>query len=92
MKVIAYYRVSTKKQGESGLGLDAQRKAVVDYLNGGKWVLTGEFVEVESGKKNDRPQLAAVPIRHQHAEAAIGSPAARALAPDWPADPGRQVA
>jgi DNA invertase Pin-like site-specific DNA recombinase len=58
-KFVAYYRVSTARQGESGLGLDAQRKAVVEYLNGGKWVLSGEFVEVESGKKNDRPQLAA---------------------------------
>jgi DNA invertase Pin-like site-specific DNA recombinase len=56
-KHIAYYRVSTAKQGRSGLGLDAQRKAVADYLNGGSWELAGEFVEVESGKNDDRPQL-----------------------------------
>src|SRR5215472_18823823 len=57
-KFIAYYRVSTAKQGESGLGLEAQRSAVLDYLNGGRWKLVGEFKEVESGKKNDRPALA----------------------------------
>lgn len=58
-KFIAYLRVSTEKQGKFGLGMDAQRKAVRDYLNGGNWHLLGEFVEVESGKVNDRPQLAA---------------------------------
>ena len=42
----------------SGLGLEAQRKAVEDFLNGGNWRLMKEFVEVESGKKSDRPQLA----------------------------------
>lgn len=56
---IAYYRVSTDRQGRSGLGLEAQRKAVMDYLNGGNWQLTGEFTEVESGKRSDnRPELA----------------------------------
>jgi DNA invertase Pin-like site-specific DNA recombinase len=58
-KFISYLRVSTDKQGERGYGLDAQRKAVEDYLNGGSWDLIAEFVEVESGKRNDRPQLAA---------------------------------
>jgi DNA invertase Pin-like site-specific DNA recombinase len=57
-KFIAYFRVSTDKQGRSGLGLEAQRKTVADYLNGGNWELTAEFVEVESGKRSDRPQLA----------------------------------
>ena len=57
---IAYHRVSTDRQGESGLGLDAQRQAVTDYLNGGDWDLVDEFVEVESGKSHkNRPQLAA---------------------------------
>lgn len=56
-KHVAYYRVSTAKQGRSGLGLDAQRKAVADYLNGGDWELSGEFVETESGKLDSRPQL-----------------------------------
>lgn len=54
---IAYYRVSTVRQGRSGLGLDAQKRSVTDFLNGGAWKLLGEFVEVESGKADDRPQL-----------------------------------
>ena len=57
-RFVAYYRVSTDRQGRSGLGLDAQQKAVGDYLNGGAWELVGEFVEVESGKRADRPELA----------------------------------
>lgn len=57
-KFIGYYRVSTQKQGESRLGLEAQQKAVRDYLNGGQWQLVEEVVEVESGKRSDRPQLA----------------------------------
>jgi DNA invertase Pin-like site-specific DNA recombinase len=57
-KFIAYYRVSTDKQGQSGLGLEAQRQAVENYLNGGNWRLAGEFTEIESGKNSDRPQLA----------------------------------
>ena len=56
-KFVSYLRVSTARQGRSGLGLEAQRKAVEDYLNGGNWQLVKEFVEVESGKKVDRPQL-----------------------------------
>lgn len=58
-RFIAYYRVSTTKQGQSGLGLEAQQQAVRHYLNGGAWELVGEFTEIESGKKDDRPQLAA---------------------------------
>lgn len=54
---VAYYRVSTARQGRSGLGLEAQRKTVTDFLNGGSWQLLAEFVEVESGKDDDRPQL-----------------------------------
>lgn len=57
-RFVAYYRVSTDKQGRSGLGLEAQRKAVADYLNGGAWTLVAEFTEVESGKREDRPALA----------------------------------
>ncbi|MET4273235.1 MULTISPECIES: recombinase family protein [unclassified Bradyrhizobium] len=56
-KFVAYYRVSTKRQGRSGLGLAAQRQAVETYLNGGKWKIVGEFTEHESGKRADRPQL-----------------------------------
>jgi len=56
-KFVSYVRVSTQRQGRSGLGQEAQRKAVEDYLNGGDWQLIEEFVEVESGKSADRPQL-----------------------------------
>jgi DNA invertase Pin-like site-specific DNA recombinase len=56
-KFIAYYRVSTQRQGRSGLGLEVQRAAVTDYLNGGRWKLVAEFTEVESGKRSDRPKL-----------------------------------
>jgi DNA invertase Pin-like site-specific DNA recombinase len=55
---VAYYRVSTERQGQSGLGLEAQRTAVTDYLNGGSWALVAEFIEVESGRRSDRPELA----------------------------------
>lgn len=54
---VAYYRVSTDRQGRSGLGLDAQRDAVSIFLDG-RGDLVAEFTEVESGKKNDRPALA----------------------------------
>jgi DNA invertase Pin-like site-specific DNA recombinase len=55
---VAYYRVSTQRQGRSGLGLEAQQTAVRDYLNGGDWRLVAEVTEVESGKRTDRPKLA----------------------------------
>jgi DNA invertase Pin-like site-specific DNA recombinase len=58
-KWISYLRVSTDRQGKSGLGLEAQRTSVADFLNGGQWKLIKEFVEVESGKRADRPQLEA---------------------------------
>ena len=56
-KFISYLRVSTDRQGASGLGLEAQRASVLNYLNGGKWTLVQEIVEVESGKGADRPEL-----------------------------------
>ena len=60
---VAYYRVSTDRQGRSGLGLDAQREAVHRYLDGGDWRLLAEFTEVETGKGSNalarRPQLKA---------------------------------
>ncbi len=54
---IAYYRVSTQRQGTSGLGLEAQRKAVVDYINGNGSKVLAEYTEVESGKRWSRPEL-----------------------------------
>jgi DNA invertase Pin-like site-specific DNA recombinase len=56
-KFVSYLRVSTQRQGKSGLGLEAQREAVMNYLNGGRWKLVQEVVEVESGKRSDRPKL-----------------------------------
>ena len=58
---IAYLRVSTARQGQSGLGLEAQRHAVANYIQGGAGTPCGEFIEVESGKGSNalarRPQL-----------------------------------
>jgi DNA invertase Pin-like site-specific DNA recombinase len=56
-KIIAYYRVSTSKQGRSGLGLEAQKKAVSNYAAANGSEIIGEFKEVESGKDNNRPKL-----------------------------------
>lgn len=56
-KFVAYYRVSTARQGRSGLGLEAQKHAVAEYLNGGRWTMLKEYTEVESGKVNARPEL-----------------------------------
>ena len=55
---IAYYRVSTDKQGVSGLGMDAQREAVTSYVRS-RGSIVAEFTEVESGRKSERPQLLA---------------------------------
>lgn len=57
-KFVAYYRVSTDRQGRSGLGLEAQQETVRSFLNGGSWSLVGEFTEVESGRSSERPELA----------------------------------
>ena len=54
---VAYYRVSTKRQGESGLGLEAQKAAVARHVKSTGGNLVAEFKEVESGKKNDRPEI-----------------------------------
>ena len=59
MELVAYYRVSTARQGESGLGLEAQRAKVEQIAAERGAVVVAEFVEIESGRKVDRPQLAA---------------------------------
>ncbi|MFD2938236.1 recombinase family protein [Spirosoma flavum] len=53
---VAYYRVSTKKQGQSGLGLDAQRSSVLSFVKN-KTLLVAEFCDIESGKNDQRPEL-----------------------------------
>ncbi|MBT4545307.1 MAG: recombinase family protein [Alphaproteobacteria bacterium] len=66
-RYIAYFRVSTQRQGQSGLGLEAQERAVLDYLNGGQWELIDSFTEIESGKNSSRPILAdAIKASKQH--------------------------
>ena len=57
MLFVTYLRVSTDRQGKSGLGLEAQRAAVLDHV-AGKGQIAAEYVEIESGKRNERPQLA----------------------------------
>ncbi len=59
VRFVAYYRVSTERQGRSGLGLDAQREAVARHVAAAGGEVLADFQEVESGKRNDRPQLAA---------------------------------
>jgi DNA invertase Pin-like site-specific DNA recombinase len=58
MKIVAYYRVSTRRQGASGLGLDAQKAAVVAFAKAHNGKIIAEYTEVESGKRANRPQLA----------------------------------
>jgi DNA invertase Pin-like site-specific DNA recombinase len=57
-RFVAYYRVSTAKQGASGLGLEAQRAAVEGFVAGLTGKVEADFVEIESGKRDDRPKLA----------------------------------
>src|SRR6266571_8684246 len=68
---VAYFRVSTDRQGRSGLGLEAQREAVMRHLVGQAGTLRAEFTEVESGKRNDRPQLAAAIATAKKAKATL---------------------
>ncbi len=58
-KVVAYYRVSTQRQGVSGLGLESQKQTVHSFVSQHKSEIVSEFTEIESGKKNNRAQLMA---------------------------------
>ena len=68
MNYIPYYRVSTKRQGRSGLGLDAQKTSVEEYVQRVNGSILVAFTEIESGRKCDRPQLtkAAALAKSQH--------------------------
>jgi DNA invertase Pin-like site-specific DNA recombinase len=57
LKIIPYYRVSTKKQGRSGLGLEAQKAAVQAFVRQRNATIVAEYREVETGKKSNRPKL-----------------------------------
>jgi len=57
VKYVAYYRVSTAKQGITGFGMEAQQHAVENFLAGKDAVLINQYREMESGAKNDRPEL-----------------------------------
>jgi DNA invertase Pin-like site-specific DNA recombinase len=70
-RFIAYFRVSTDRQGRSGLGLDAQREAVLRHVGSNRGELIGEFCEIESGKRNDRPQLSAAIAATKKAKATL---------------------
>ena len=73
-KFVSYYRVSTDRQGRSGLGLDAQKEAVQPRLDGGRWHLIAD-VEIESGK---RAKLASLPRRHRVLDCADAAQVSRA--------------
>lgn len=70
-KLVTYYRVSTQKQGRSGLGLEAQQAAVTEYMKANGGVELASFTEVESGKINTRPQLEAALLRCRQAHATL---------------------
>jgi len=57
-RLVAYYRVSTAKQGASGLGLEGQEAAVASYAKSNNAILLRSYTEVETGKRSDRPELA----------------------------------
>ena len=69
-RVVAYYRVSTQAQGRSGLGLEAQRQAVTALCGGRGWSIISDFTEIESGKRDDRVQLAAA-LHHAKVTGAV---------------------
>lgn len=70
-RFVAYYRVSTQKQGRSGLGLEAQQASVREHLQRVGGAELASFVEVESGRKNDRPKLKAAILRCKQSNATL---------------------
>lgn len=70
-KFVAYFRVSTERQGQSGLGIEAQRDAVAAFVDREDGHVVAQFVEVESGKRRDRPELEAALIACRKAKATL---------------------
>ena len=69
--LIPYYRVSTKKQGESGLGLEAQDACVNSYAIAGNHKIIASYQEIETGKRSDRPELAKAIMHAKRAKATL---------------------
>lgn len=70
-KIVAYYRVSTKRQGASGLGLEGQQAAVESLCRQNGWEIVATYTEIESGKRSDRPQLAKALAHSKRARATL---------------------
>ena len=70
-KLVAYYRVSTRKQGESGLGLEAQQACVANYANYGQHTIIAAYQEIETGKRTDRPEVAKAIAHAKRAKATL---------------------
>ena len=70
-KLIPYYRVSTRKQGESGLGLEAQQSCVADFARYGQHEIVAAYQEIETGKRADGPELAKAIAHAKRAKATL---------------------
>ncbi len=70
-KLIPYYRVSTRKQGESGLGLEGQQACVADFARIGQHEIIAAYQEIETGKRADRPELAKAIAHAKRAKAML---------------------
>ena len=70
-RLIPYYRVSTKKQGESGLGLEAQQSCVADFARYGQHEIIATYQEIETGKRADRPELTKAIAHSKRAKATL---------------------
>jgi DNA invertase Pin-like site-specific DNA recombinase len=70
-KVVSYIRVSTELQGASGLGIEAQRSAIIAWAEQQRATIIAEYVEIESGKNSDREQLAQAVARCAKTNAAL---------------------
>ena len=84
LPLVAYYRVSTQKQGRSGLGLEAQRAAVAAFAKSEGFTVAAEYTEIETGKGADalsrRPQLAAALKHAKRLKVSVCSPSSTASA------------